>query len=76
MLFVEDGAAQIMDAAIQKYEDKFETIFPLYEHLNLTRGGKYDVSISGAKSLVTFIEKCIKNNDPVEIPDGYEERLY
>ena len=76
MLFVEDGAAQIIDAAIQNYADKFETDFPLYEHLNLTRGDGYDVSISGAKSLAKFIGTCIKNNDPVEIPDGYEERLY
>lgn len=76
MLFVEDGAAQIMDAAIQEYEDKFETIFPLYEHLDLTRSDGYDVSISGAKNLSAFIETRIKNNDPVEIPEGYEDRVY
>lgn len=76
MLFVEDGAAPIMDAAIQKYEDNFNVDFPLYEHLDLTRGDGYDVSISGANSLAAFIETCIKNNDPVEIPEGYEERDY
>lgn len=76
MLFVEDGAALIMDAAIQKYEDNFKVSFPLYEHLNITRGDGYDVSISGANSLAAFIETCIKNNDPVEIPEGYEDRVY
>lgn len=76
MLSVEDGAALIMNATIQKYEDKFEVDFPLYEHLDLTRGDGYDVSISGAKSLAAFIETRIKNNDPVEIPEGYEDRMY
>ncbi|MFZ2381194.1 hypothetical protein [Leuconostoc falkenbergense] len=76
MLFVEDGAALIMNAAIQKYEDNFNVDFPLYEHLDITRGDGYDVSISGAKSLATLIETCIKNNDPVEIPEGYEDRMY
>ena len=76
MLCVEDGAALIMNAAIQNYEDNFKADFPLYEHLDLTRGGGYDVSISGAKSLAAFIETRIKNNDPVEIPDEYENRVY
>lgn len=76
MLFVEDGAALIMDAAIQKYEDNFNVDFPLYEHLDITRGDGYDVSISGANSLATFIETRIKNNNPVEIPDEYEDRVY
>ena len=76
MLFVEDGAALIMANAMQKYEDIFNVDFPLYEHLDLTRGDGYDVSISGANNLATFIEKCIKNNDPVEIPEGYEDRVY
>ena len=76
MVFVEDGAALIMNAAIQKYEDNFNVDFPLYEHLDITRGDGYDVSISGAKSLATLIETCIKNNDPVEIPEGYEDRMY
>lgn len=76
MLFVEDGAALIMDAAIQKYEDNFKVDFPLYEHLDLTRGGGYDISISGANRLAAFIETHIKNNDPVEIPEGYEDRMY
>jgi hypothetical protein len=73
---VEDGAAQIMDAAIYKYEDEFEIDFPLYEYLDITRGDGYDISISGAKSLAAFIETRIKNNDPVEIPQGYEDRVY
>lgn len=76
MLYVEDGAAQIMNAAIQKYEDKFNADFPLYEHLDITSGNEYDVSISGANNLAEFIETRIKNNDPVEIPEGYEDRVY
>ena len=76
MLYVEDGAAQIMNAAIQKYEDKFKDDFPLYEHLDITSGDGYDVSISGANSLAEFIETRIKNNNPVEIPEGYEDRVY
>lgn len=76
MLYVEDGAAQIMNAAIQKYEDKFNVDFPLYEHLDITSSDEYDVSISGANSLAEFIETRIKNNDPVEIPEGYEDRVY
>lgn len=76
MLFVEDGAALIMNAAIQRYEDNFKVDFPLYEHLDITRSDGYDVSISGAKNLATFIETRIKNNDPVEIPEGYADRLY
>lgn len=76
MLFVEDGAALIMNAAIQRYEDNFKVDFPLYEHLDITRSDGYDVSISGAKNLAIFIETRIKNNDPVEIPEGYADRLY
>lgn len=76
MLFVEDGAALIMNAAIQRYEDNFKVDFPLYEHLDITRSNGYDVSISGANNLAVFIETRIKNNDPVEIPEGYADRLY
>ncbi|KRN82890.1 hypothetical protein IV87_GL001844 [Pediococcus ethanolidurans] len=73
---MEDGAALIMNAAIQRYEDKFEVDFPLYEHLDLTSGDGYDVSAAGAKRLSTFIDGRIEADAPVEIPEGYEDRLY
>lgn len=76
MLFVEDGAALIMDAAIQRYEDNFKVDFPLYEHLDITRSNGYDVSIAGAKRLSTFIDGRIEADAPVEIPEGYADRLY
>jgi hypothetical protein len=76
MMFVEDGAGEIFDKALEKYEKHFGKIFPHYEYHDITSTDGYTVSIKGAKRLAEFIDKRIKDNDPVEIPEGYEDRLY
>ena len=72
----EVGAMSIIDAAVEKYEEHFEQEFPLYEFTRLTSEGEYDFSIAGAKRLEKFIDGRIKDNKPVMIPDGYEDRKY
>ena len=72
----EEGAMGIVDAAVEKYEEHFEQEFPLYEFTRLTSEGEYDFSIAGAKRLEKFIEGRIKDNKPVNVPEGYEYRKY
>lgn len=76
MIVVEKGAGEIVDKALKDYENHFEQRFPLYEHLGKTRNEKYDISLSGAKSLTAFINKRITDDQPVRIPQGYAERVY
>ena len=76
MFAAEEGAMGIVDAAVEKYEEHFEQEFPLYEFTRLTSEGEYDFSIAGAKRLEKFIEGRIKDNKPVNIPEGYEYRKY
>ena len=72
----EVGAMSIIDAIVEKYEIHFELTFPLYEFIRTTSSDDYDFSIAGAKRLEKFIEGRIKDNKPVKIPDGYEDRKY
>jgi len=76
MFSAEDGAMGIINPAVEKYEEHFKRIFPLYEYIYLTKSKKYDFSIDGAKKLVDLIEKCVAVNEPVPIPEGYEDRVY
>lgn len=76
MLTAEECAWQIISKAIENYESHFCKIFPIYEYISITAGGGYDLSISGGKKLESFIEKRIKANQPVVVPEGYENRIY
>ena len=76
MLSAEEGASEIVNEAIDKYENHFEQIFPFYEYIHITKDEDYDISIHGAKKLFEFIDGCILKDTPVPIPDGYEERMY
>lgn len=76
MLSVEDGAAEILKAATDKYEQAFQEDFPIFEYVYMTSGNGYNISIAGAKRLNEFIKKRIADKQPVKIPDGYNERVY
>ena len=72
----EKDAETIIDIAMDKYEEHFKESFPLYEYLELTQNDEYDFSLRGSKRLSDFIDDRIRDNKPVAIPEGYEERLY
>lgn len=76
MFSAEDNAMEIIDTSVDKYEKHFEKIFPLYEYIDITKNKDYDFSVSGAKRLNKFIKNQIKTNEPVIIPEGYEDRVY
>lgn len=76
MFSAEDGAMEIIEQAIEKYELHFGKVFPLYEYTEMTRSDDNDFSVVGGEMLSKFIDTCIKNEDPVNVPEGYEERLY
>ena len=76
MFTFEDGAGEMIDKAVERYEIHFELTFPLYEFIRTTSSDDYDFSIAGAKRLGKFIDGRIKDNKPVKIPDGYEDRKY
>lgn len=76
MFRVEDGVGYMVDDAQDKYERHFNKIFPLYEYVDMMIDGDYDISVAGAKRLSTFIDGRIEADAPVEIPEGYEDRLY
>ena len=76
MFTFEDGAGDAVDAAVEKYENHFGIIFPLYEFIRTTSSDDYDFSVAGAKRLEKFINGRIKDNKPVKIPEGYEYRKY
>ncbi|WP_312540921.1 hypothetical protein [Enterococcus sp.] len=76
MFTSEDGAYPLISAAVDKYEAHFDSIFPLYEYINITSENGYDFSVKGATKFEIFIAERIESNEPVEIPEGYEERLY
>ena len=73
LLYVEDGAEDIFSTALDSYFIRFGEKFPYYEYLHITQSDEYDVSIEGAKQLKKFIDGLKK---PVEIPEGYAERVY
>ena len=76
MFTAEDGAWGIIDPAVEKYELHFNMIFPVYEYISITESADYDFSVEGAKRLEKFINKRITANRPVDIPQGYENRVY
>lgn len=78
MFSFEDGAGDIIDAAVDRYENYFGEIFPLHEdeYASKTEGNGYDFSLSGSKKLADFIDQRIKENKPVLVPNGYENRDY
>lgn len=76
MFTFEEGVNDTINIAVDKYEKHFSKEFPVYEYLSMTKSKDYDFSVKGSKRLADFIDKRIKANNPVEIPEGYEERLY
>lgn len=76
MFSAEDGAWKIIDAAVEKYENHFDAIFPVYEYTEITSTIDYDFSLKGAKRLSAFIDEQIRRNSPVEVPKDYENRVY
>lgn len=76
MFTAEDGAGEIIDQAMERYEKKFGTGFPLYEHIDLTLSDQYDFSLKGAKRLEKWIDGLIKTNTPAPKPADYDERMY
>lgn len=76
MFTFEDGSGVMIDNAVEKYESHFGLTFPLYEFIRTTSNDDYDFSVAGAKRLEKFIEGRIKDNNPVKIPEGYEDRKY
>ena len=76
MLTFEDGAQDIINDSLDKYKETFEEQFPFYLYLDVTKGGKWDVSVVGCKRLKKIIDKAIADNKPVYKPDDYDERNY
>ena len=76
MLTFEDGAQDIINDSLDKYGEVFEEKFPFYLYLDVTKGGKWDVSVVGCKRLKKIIDKAIADNKPVYKPDDYDERNY
>lgn len=76
MLSYELGAAEIINPVIEQYEKHFKTIFPLYDYLDETQSEMYDVSLIGSKKLAEFINQRIASDEPVALPEGYEQRQY
>lgn len=72
----EEGSGEIIDRAVEKYEKCFNTEFPLYEHIEITRNQEYDFSLDGAKKLAEFIDETIENGTPVPMPADYFDRNY
>lgn len=76
MLTFEDGAQDIINDSLDKYEEVFEEQFPFYLYIDVTKGGKWDVSVVGCKNLKKIIDRAIADNKPVYKPDDYDERDY
>lgn len=76
MFTSEEGAWDVIEKAVNKYEKQFLEEFPVYEYTNITTGKGFDFSIKGAVKLSEFIDERIKNNKPVDIPEGYNKRIY
>lgn len=76
MLTFEDGAQDIIKDSLHRYKKAFEEKFPFYLYLDVTKGGKWDVSVVGCKHLKKIIDKAIADNKPVYKPDDYDERNY
>lgn len=76
MFTSEKGAFPIINAAVDDYENHFGKDFPLYEYIHITKNNQYDFSIKGAERLRNFIDGCIASDNPVAIPEDYNDRLY
>ena len=76
MFTVEEGAWELVEEAINEYEEHFDSIFPIYEYLDMASNKEYDVSVEGSKKLINFITGRIVEDNPVDIPLGYEDRTY
>lgn len=76
MFTAEDGAWGIIEKAMNKYEKGFGVEFPVYEYTDMTASNGFDFSVKGARKLSDFIDERIKSNKPVEVPKGYDERVY
>jgi len=76
MFTFEGGSGKIIDQAMDRYEKKFGTGFPLYEHIDITRSDQYDFALKGAERLANWIDGLIKTNTPAPKPADYDERIY
>ncbi len=76
MFSMEEGALEIINSIMGEYEEKFDAEFPLYEYIEVTRGEGFDFSIKGSTKLKEFINKRIEENEPVDTPEGYFDRIY
>lgn len=76
MFSMEDGALEIINQSLNEYEKKFDTEFPLYEYIDITKGNGYVFSVEGSERLKEFINERIEKNKPVDVPEGYFDRLY
>lgn len=76
MFTAEDGAWKLIDSATKKYEEHFGKDFPIYEYMDVTQNDDFDFSVEGSKRLEKFINRRIEANKPVQIPKGYEDRVY
>ena len=76
MFTSEEGAYPVINKAVDKYEKHFNKEFPLYEYIHITKNNQYDFSLSGAKRLSKLINERIWNNEAVDVPLDYHERLY
>lgn len=66
----------LVSEAVSNYEKYFNLIFPFYEYVYLAADNGFDISNKGAKKFVKFIDTRIKQDNPVEIPEGYTDRIY
>ena len=76
MFSMEDGALDIINQSLNEYEKKFDAEFPLYEYIDITKGNGFDFSVEGTERLKGFINERIETNKPVDVPEGYFDRLY
>lgn len=72
----EDGANEIIEESMQRYEDELEDEFPLFAYTEVTQNEEYDFSEKGALQLRGLINDLIEKEELAEKPPDYDERIY
>ncbi|KFN92165.1 hypothetical protein [Tetragenococcus muriaticus] len=72
----EDGAKEIVEKSMQRYEDELEDEFPLFAYTEVTENEEYDFSLKGALRLQDLIDELIEKEEFAEKPPDYDERVY
>lgn len=76
MFSMEEGALDIINEAIDKYEKHFDIEINMLDLVHITEGDGYDFSVKGAKKLASLIDKHINTNEHINTPEENEQRVY